>query len=81
MIPIINFFLTVENGKKLTGTIESYQYDKEDIFRFLFDNNSQSFEILKREGCWIYKSGITDYLDSWVEELGQQIDTANKIEK
>ncbi|MDN3580369.1 hypothetical protein [Mucilaginibacter flavus] len=74
MISVKRFYLTGADGKRYSGTIDFYQYQGEDIFSFRFDFSGDRFNVKKNETVWCYGGGMESYLNSWVSELGLQIE-------
>jgi hypothetical protein len=79
VIPSNIYYLTGASGDKFSGIVECYQYGNNEIFSFRFDFSGDRFDIMKDDGLWVYCSGLINYLDSWVLELGHQIEETAKI--
>lgn len=47
------------------------------VYAFLSEDSGDKLLIKKVNGKWIYEDGKQYYLESWIEELGQQIDSGN----
>ena len=70
------FYYTGSEEKKFLCQLTFYRNKEgEDIFSFLSEYSGDRLEIKKVNNVWIYHGGTWHYSESWIEELGNQIDS------
>lgn len=71
------YFFTGAEGRKYTCTLLIFQDGYENVYSFRIDFDGNQLNIVKRGSAWEYHSGRDLYLDRWVAELGEQVDSGN----
>jgi hypothetical protein len=67
-------YITLSHDNKLYGKLSSTVKKDEVVYKFLFDNSNDYICLKKKSDLWIFAGGMKSPNDSWINELGKQIE-------
>lgn len=71
------YYIGADNKRYLCQFKGIFEKGDDLIYMFLSEDSGDKLLIKKVNGKWLYEDGKQYYLESWIEELGQQIDSGN----
>ena len=73
------YYFTGAQGRRYTCTLLIFRDCGEDVYSFRIDYDGNSLNIIKRASGWAFHSGRDLYLDRWISELGEQVDSGKHL--
>jgi hypothetical protein len=67
-------YISLSHDNKLYGKLSSTVKKDEVIYKFLFDNSLDYICLKKVKDQWVFAGGMKSPNDSWMTELGKQIE-------
>mgnify|MGYP003575181646 CR=1 FL=1 len=67
------------DGKRYLCQLHIFEDDGEKIFSFLSEHSGDRLNIKKIDGQWIYSGGSQFYMEDWIVQLGEQVDSGKFV--
>jgi uncharacterized phage-like protein YoqJ len=69
------FFFTGAENRRYFCELIIFHSGNDKVYSFRADFDGEYLNIVKKDSEWVFHSGRSLYLDKWIAELGEQVDS------